>query len=263
VSAATSGPPQPLQLPLNDAPYTTMLYVDPTDGRRLRSRIVTELACVPFELAPPIRSFPAYPGRRSHQGRHWFSQSKTSVPFESRFEMTALMSLDFRVEVRTVSSNPFWLLWPAGTPQKRHAPDFFARRGDGSVLVMDVKPEARITAADRASFGRTKAICDELRWDYEVFTSIDRNVERNLRVLYAYAHPRFAPSPAAREAMAGALRTANEQAMPLGDLVHSAARGLGAGQADSVVCGVYHLLWRGELHIELTYPLTWNTLVQR
>jgi hypothetical protein len=172
------------------------------------------------------------------------------------------MSLDFQGEAVKVSSNPFWLLWPADSPQKRHAPDFFARRRDGSVLVMDVKPEARINAADRASFGRTRMICDELRWDYQVFTSIDRNVERNLRVLYAYAHPRFAPSPAAREAITGALRTSDEQALPLGELVYSAARGLSAGQADSVVCAIYHLLWRRELRTELTYPLAWNAMVR-
>ncbi len=259
-AAAKNRPPQPL--PLNDAPYTTMLYADPTDGRRLRSRIVAELACLPFEFASPIRVFPAYPGRRSHQGRHWFSRSATSVLFESRFEMTALINLDFRGEARRVSSNPFWLLWPTGSPQKRHAPDFFARRHDGSVLVMDVKPEARITDSDRASFARTQAVCDQLHWDYDVFTSIDPITERNLRVLYAYAHPRFAPSAGIREAMITALHASDEQAMTLGDLVHTAARALGTGQADSVVCGVYHMLWRRELHTELTHPLTWNAMVQ-
>lgn len=70
--------------------------------------------------------------------------------FESRFERTALTVLDFGGDVAAVSSNPLWLLWPRGADPKRHAPDFFARRRDGSVLVIDVKPQERLTDQDRS-----------------------------------------------------------------------------------------------------------------
>ncbi|MDT0470324.1 TnsA-like heteromeric transposase endonuclease subunit, partial [Streptomyces gibsoniae] len=139
-----------------------------------------------------MRTFPAYRGRRSHQGLYWFSRSRSQVHFESRFEKTALIVLDFEGDAAAVSSNPFWLLWPKGAKPVRHAPDFFVRCRDGSVVVVDVKPAERLTEKDRAQHDRTSAICRELGWKYREFVAMDDVVERNLRLLGAYRHPRFA-----------------------------------------------------------------------
>ncbi len=125
-------------LPVNDAPYTMVLYEDPKTGQRVRTRLTPEVSRVSFELCRPIRSFPAYRGRRSHQGKYWFSRSQRHVSFESRFEMTALMTVDFRGEAIAVSSNPFWLLWPKGQTYHRHAPDFFIRRQRPDLAGSDV-----------------------------------------------------------------------------------------------------------------------------
>ncbi|STZ44143.1 FAD-dependent oxidoreductase [Mycolicibacterium gilvum] len=56
---------------------------------------------------------------------YWFSRSQGHVSFESRFEMTALMTVDFRGDAIAVSSNPFWLLWPKGQTHHRHGPGLF------------------------------------------------------------------------------------------------------------------------------------------
>jgi hypothetical protein len=237
------------------------LYLDPSTDRPVRSRVVPELARVPFELSPPIRAYPTYPGKRSHEGRYWFSQSGTHVRFESRFEMTALMSLDFRGDAARVSSNPFWLLWPPDVPQKRHAPDFFVRRKDGSVLVVDVKPIARVTERDRAQHARTKKLCRELGWDYEEFTTIDRNVERNLRLFCAYNHPRFALAPENWPANIATARRNDAKGMCLSDLLTALAGHLDQ-PAERVLSGIYYMLWRRELHVDMTHPLTWNTPVR-
>jgi hypothetical protein len=49
------------------------------------------------------------------------------------------MLMDFAPDVLAVSSQPFWLRWrdEDGRP-RRHVPDFFARKADGTGLVVDV-----------------------------------------------------------------------------------------------------------------------------
>lgn len=80
-TAPTALPRASTGLPANDAPYTAILYDDPVTGRRRRSRIIAELSRVRFEACTPIRCFPAYRGRRSHQGRYWFSRSQSHVRY--------------------------------------------------------------------------------------------------------------------------------------------------------------------------------------
>lgn len=54
------------------------------------------------------------------------------------------MFLDFDVDVVAFAAQPFWLHWPGEDRGRRHAPDFFARRGDGTGVVIDVRPDGRI-----------------------------------------------------------------------------------------------------------------------
>ena len=244
--------------PANDAPYTTILHEDPESRKRVRTRLTAETARVPFELCRPIRSFPSYRGRRSHQGKYWFSRSQTHVSFESRFEMTALMMLDFRGDAVAVSSNPFWLLWPKGQAHSRHAPDFFIRRRDGSALVVDVKPADRIRDKDRLLHERTREVCHNLGWEYEEFTGIDATVERNIRLLCAYHHHRFAPPKAVRTTIAAHVAQSGRTGVPFGELIDAVSE---CTQLDDslLICGAYHMVWNGELRVDLTLPLSWNT----
>lgn len=250
------------ELPINTAPYTTILYTDPVNGRRMRSRITDEIADVAFETCRPIRSFPAYRGRRAHQGKYWFSRSQSHVSFESRFEMTALMVLDFCGEAKAVSSNPFWLLWPCGERPVRHAPDFFVRRHDGSTLVVDVKPAQRVTDQDRLQHDRTRRLCDELAWEYREFAAVDVILERNLRLLAGYHHQRFAPLPSLRRLIESRLQVAGEDGMRLGDLIDSVTA-LPDHSDTTVVCGIYHMMWNTQMHSDLDQLLSWNTIVRR
>jgi hypothetical protein len=46
-----------------------------------------------------------------------------------------------------------WLHWVSETGQaKRHASDFFVRRADGTGMLVDVRPDDRISDADSAVF---------------------------------------------------------------------------------------------------------------
>ena len=77
-------------------------------------------------------------------------------------------------------SQPFWLYWPDGI---RHAPDYFARRRDGSALVVDVRDDDRISPDDQQKFDRSAAVCDSVGWDYRRVGVLDSVLRANLRWL--------------------------------------------------------------------------------
>jgi hypothetical protein len=56
------------------------------------------------------------------------------------------MALDADPEVVAVAAQPMWLHWAdTGSGRAvRHAPDYFARRADGTGVVIDVRPGQRI-----------------------------------------------------------------------------------------------------------------------
>lgn len=248
-------------LPVNSAPYTAIVYVHPDDGRRVRAPLhADELKDVAFEHAVPIRKFPSYRGRVAHQGRYWFSRTRSHVKFESRFEMAALMTLDHRADVKAVSSNPFWLLWPSGAKPVRHAPDFFVRLQDGGVLIVDVKPAARMTDGDRIQHRRTRDVCDEMNWCYEEFTSLNPVVERNLRVISAYGHPRFALPDTAVAAIEAKLRAAGTSGSPLSEVIDAIGRYENLTES-CVLAGTYHMLWTNQVQADLGRTLCWHTRV--
>ncbi|HEX9541075.1 MAG TPA: hypothetical protein VGA04_23160 [Streptosporangiaceae bacterium] len=54
------------------------------------------------------------------------------------------MALDFDPSVVGISSQPFCLFWTTVEGRVRsHVPDYFARRADGSAVVVDCRPVER------------------------------------------------------------------------------------------------------------------------
>ena len=103
-----------------------------------------------FEEALPVRPFRFEKGLRSFAGWWYFATTGAHVGFESWLERDHLMLMDFDPGVRAVSSQPFWLRWRDGEGRsRRHAPDFFARRADGTGVVVDVRPDDRIPRQGR------------------------------------------------------------------------------------------------------------------
>ena len=77
-------------------------------------------------------------------------------------ERDHLLNLDFDPTVVGIASQPFWLHWidAAGKPDS-HAPDFFARRRDGSAVVVDCRPVERRRPRDIA---KVEAPARPARW---------------------------------------------------------------------------------------------------
>jgi len=106
-----------------------------------------------------VREFRFGKGLRSFAGWWYFATTRSHVGFESWLERH-LMLMDFDPAVTAVASQPFWLRWREEDDRaRRHAPDYFARRRDGSAVVVDVRPDDRIPERDAATFAVTAAAC--------------------------------------------------------------------------------------------------------
>ena len=106
------------------------------------------------ERVGPVRGFPSYRGQRNWPGLWWFASTGEHVGYESWVERDRLMVLDADPGVVAVAAQPMWLHWVDGETGRavRHAPDFFARRADGTGMVIDVRPDDRIKDRDAAVF---------------------------------------------------------------------------------------------------------------
>jgi hypothetical protein len=208
---------------------------------------------VRFEDVLPVRPFRFEKGLRSFAGWWFFATTGTHVGFESWLERDHLMLMDFDPGVRAVSSQPFWLGWRDGQERsRRHAPDYFARRDDGTAVVVDVRPDDRIPDRDAETFAVTAAACRAAGWEYRRAGDLDPVLAANVRWLSRYRHRRcLVPEIAAvlLEVFAG-------------------GRGLfeGAGLAGErlqVLPVLFHLMWQRQLTADLAAgPLALSTVVR-
>ncbi len=161
------------------------------------------------------------------------------------------MLLDFDPLVAGISSQPFWLRWPGEDGKTvSHAPDYFARRRDGSAIVVDCRPAERRGPADAAKFDATARACAVAGWEYRLAGAADPVVAANVRWLAGYRHPRHH-----RGEPAAGLRQVFAAPAPL------MAGAEAAGDPVAVLPVLFHLLWRHELTADLSVPLGPFTLV--
>ncbi|MGQ0841331.1 TnsA-like heteromeric transposase endonuclease subunit [Actinokineospora sp.] len=217
-------------------------FVDDAEEQRVP---LTEAAMVLFESCSPVRGFPSWKGQRHHAGSWWTATTGTLVGYESWLERDRLVLLDFDPQVVGIASQPFWLFWSTPEGRRRsHAPDYFARRSDGSALVLDCRPAHRIKPRDQAAFEATRAACEALGWDYQVVDGPPETLLGNVRWLAGYRHPRHELAE-----VAAALRAVF--VVPVG-LMDGAGW---VGDPIAVLPVLFHLLWRGELRTDLSRPL--------
>ena len=131
-----------------------------------------------------------------------------------------------------------------------HAPDYFARRVDGSAVVVDCRPEERRGARDAAKFEATAQACARVGWEYRLVGAADEMVTANVRWLAGYRHPRHH-----QPGVASVLRRVFAAPAPL------MAGAEAAGDPVAVLPVLFHLLWRHELTADLSVPLGPGTLL--
>jgi hypothetical protein len=174
------------------------------------------------------------------------------VGYESWLERDHAMLFDFDREVAGFASQPFWLSWWGEHGRRRHAPDYFVRRRDGSGLVVDVRADDRIGPADHEAFEATRAACAEVGWSFARLGEPDPVLAANVRWLSRYRHSRCGR----RADVAGRLM---EVFAEPGPLFGGAER---AGDRIAVLPVAYHLMWRQVLVADLRAgPLNAATMV--
>ncbi|MBT2491390.1 TnsA-like heteromeric transposase endonuclease subunit [Streptomyces sp. ISL-96] len=218
-------------------PYVELSYVDAVRERQRRPLL--DCVTTRFEDAAPVRPFRWSRGERHFAGWYWSATSSQHVGFESWLERDRLLLMDFDPEVVGISSQPFWLHWHDGERERRHAPDYFVRRADGSAVVVDVRADERIEPKDAEAFEVTRLACAHAGWGFERVGTPEAVLLANVRWLSRYRHPRCLHGMAA-----GRLREAF--ATP-GSLMTGADT---AGDRLATLPALFHLLWLQELVAE-------------
>ncbi|WP_307841214.1 TnsA-like heteromeric transposase endonuclease subunit [Streptomyces endocoffeicus] len=134
-----------------------------------------------------------------------------------------------------LASQPFRVTWQGEKRRISHTPDYFVRLEDGSGLVVDVRPGDRVGPEDAVKFSVTEAMCQEMGcWSFALVHEPDPVEMANVRWLSGYRHPRNRVSDVAKRLMDGAEAV---------------------GDPLSVLPTLYHLLWCGDLRLDLAVSL--------
>jgi hypothetical protein len=201
-------------------------------------------AGVDFASTAPVRSFPSYRGQRSFPGFYFAACMGRLVGFESWLERDEAMAMDFDPCVTAFAAQPFRLEWTDSSRRRSHVPDFFARRDDGSGEVVDCRPENRIKPADRDVFDATAGFCDAVGWGFRLVHGHEPVWLGNVRWLAGYRMSRCCRRP--------------WDALLLAQFAEPGALIAGAravGDPIAVLPTLYHLLWIGRLHTDLSVRL--------
>ncbi|MET8402773.1 TnsA-like heteromeric transposase endonuclease subunit [Streptomyces sp900116325] len=129
--------------------------------------------------------------------------------------------------------------WHDGDRERRHAPDYFVRRADGSAAVVDVRSDARIEPKDAEAFEVTSLACSQAGSRFERVGVPDAVLLANAKWLSRYRHPRCLNGP-----VADRLRELFTSPRPL------MAGADAAGDRLATLAVLFHLLWLQELTAE-------------
>jgi hypothetical protein len=232
-------------VPGSGAPLTAEFEVGYVAIDRTEARAtLIDSAAVRFELGKPVRSFSHRKRQRHFPGLWWSSTTRGHVGYESWLERDHLMLLDFEPSVVGIASQPFWLFWDEEGRRRSHAPDYFARLGDGRAMVIDCRPADRIKPRDAAAFAATERACELVGWEYRLVSEPDPVLRTNVRWLAGYRHPRYRV-PGVSEAL-------REVFLDTAPLMAGAEE---AGDPIAVLPVLFHLLWCGELTAGLSTVL--------
>ncbi|MDQ2845124.1 MAG: TnsA-like heteromeric transposase endonuclease subunit [Actinomycetota bacterium] len=209
-----------------------------------------DCAAVAFELSQPARKIRAYRGQRNMPGWWWSSTTGGHVVYQSWLERHHLMEFDRLPQVVGISGQPFALSWTDALRRHQHIPGLFVRFADGSAVVVDCRP---IAGADEKFHGVaavTRAICDQIGWEYRLAGEPTPTRAANLTWLAGYRR-----SCAGGEQTVGSLTQIASEPVPL-------LQGAEAvGDPVVVLPTVFHLLWTGVLRCDLDLPLTDHTMM--
>lgn len=183
-------------------------------------------------------------------GWWWSAATGGHVVFESWVERHHIMEFDRAAGVVGISGQPFALGWLEGLKRRCHVPDLFVRYRDGRAVVIDCRPVERADERFYEAAAITAAVCERVGWTYVLAGEPEPVRAANLRWLAGYRRPYVRVGGIAQR-----LLDAAASPMPLLQLARS------VGDPIAVLPTLFHLLWSGELSVELSRPLRDDTVV--
>lgn len=226
------------------------------DGTVQNLHLSPDVGSVPLERATPIREFFSWPGKRNYEGLYWSSTNRRHVDFESLLERDYLLAADNASDIVAIAAQPLALLWPRATRGNRdHVPDFFVRLANGDGRLIDVRsPKGVEKYAEQSTL--TRKICDEIGWEYEVFTGLSPELAQNLRWLAGYRHDRNAPPAEIAESITRCFAEPVALEVGLGEASRRTGRSV-----EHTTANVLNLIWRRHLSADLSRPLSMSSEV--
>lgn len=177
------------------------------------------------------------------------------VAFEQLLELDSLYLFEFAPQVVDIREQPFKLSYAMGNKIRRYTPDYALTFRDGSVLVVEVKPERSLAKPEvREKLLHVQESMARQGHQFIVLSSASIRAPHrldNLKQLHRYLRQSL-PLETRRTLRQFKDRLAGQPLLTLDGLTQA------LGSPESVAL---HLLAHGELSCDLDQPLTLNTLI--
>jgi hypothetical protein len=221
-------------------------------GEEIRG-CLAELSLDVLRRCEPVRSPGVYRSQRHMPGR-WFSTTAGRfLDYESLLERDWMLLLDFDRQVEWVCEQPLRLGYMKDGEPATHVPDLLVWRA-GAPELCDVKSDERLEdPLFRAQVQATGLACPEAGIGYRVLSEPDRQLLENVRWLAGHRDPP-ADLDGDRERMLSALAIG---ASTVEELL------AGASEPMLALPVLMHLLWVGEVLLDVTGPITGDSRVWR
>lgn len=207
--------------------------------------------------APPLDELAAIrTPRSSSRNRHIpvsaYSMTNAGViHLESGLEHDLVRRLDRDPTIRRLVAQPLQLQWTGAEPAS-HTPDLLSVDDSRAVTVWDVRALDEQDDDFRAKSRVTRDACTIAGWRYEVFSGLDVIERMNLLWLHG-----FRRRPPWTERYENAIR----MMAAAGNATVGALFGADDG-SEEVKPVVWHLLWAGDLSVDVNAPWTLHTEVK-
>jgi len=204
-----------------------------------------------FESARPIREIPSYANQKHTPGMYWSVTADDLVAYESHLESKWLRLLDFEPDVTALCTQPFDFEGRDQDGPWQHVPDIYARRQDGTVLLVDVKNPTRLESPKvLRQAERTRATCEQLGWNYRMVGEPHPQLWASISWLAGFRRPLHAGA-----GLVDRILSLAERPVAIGDLLSFQP------SPELARPVVFHLLWHHRLVCDLSKPLRDYTLV--
>ncbi|MCX0270049.1 TnsA-like heteromeric transposase endonuclease subunit [Nocardia zapadnayensis] len=205
-----------------------------------------------FEDGRPARVIPHRVNQQHTPGDYWSATTGALIGYESWLESKWMTLLDFDPNIIAFIGQPLTIYGIDADGSWEHTPDIFARREDGSPLIVDVKnPDRYEDTKVQQQAARTRWVCERLGWDYHLVTAPDPQLWATVSWLAGYRRP-----PRAAHAYIPHL-----QHLAASPITFQTIRDA-CDYPELALPILFHLCWRQEIIFDLTAPLRDTTLLQ-